>query len=199
MPAASGRISSPPACVIPTPARPTAGPFAVSSNGWSRSIPASPCTRSPPAQVGSVFRSTPRQPAEAQAAPGGAAPPLRSFCHPSPDGTQPGRLCSWRTLPGRRGQDARNHRRTGPQADCLHPDYPEGEGDNDPRPAAVEITVPLLVGLRDKAALGVMLFTAARAGAIAKLRLKHLRPRRQPVDAAFRGKGRQVAGNPGSP
>ena len=39
----------------------------------------------------------------------------------------------------------------------------------------VEITVPLLVGLRDKTALGVMLFTAARAGAIAKLRLKHLR------------------------
>ena len=38
-----------------------------------------------------------------------------------------------------------------------------------------EITVPLLVGLRDRAALGVMLFTAARAGAIAKLRLKHLR------------------------
>jgi site-specific recombinase XerD len=39
----------------------------------------------------------------------------------------------------------------------------------------VETTVPLVVGLRDKAALGVMLFTAARAGAIAKLRLKHLR------------------------
>ena len=38
-----------------------------------------------------------------------------------------------------------------------------------------ETTVPLVVGLRDKAALGVMLFTAARAGAIAKLRLKHLR------------------------
>jgi site-specific recombinase XerD len=39
----------------------------------------------------------------------------------------------------------------------------------------METTVPLVVGLRDKAALGVMLFTAARAGAIAKLRLKHLR------------------------
>jgi len=39
----------------------------------------------------------------------------------------------------------------------------------------LEITLPLLVGLRDKAALGVMLFTAARAGAIAKLRFKHMR------------------------
>jgi integrase/recombinase XerD len=32
-----------------------------------------------------------------------------------------------------------------------------------------------LVGLRDRAAIGMMIFTAARAGAIARLRLKHLR------------------------
>ena len=49
-----------------------------------------------------------------------------------------------------------------------------------PAPAAPglpgqETAAPLLVGLRDRAALGVMLFTAARAGAIAKLRLKHFR------------------------
>lgn len=32
-----------------------------------------------------------------------------------------------------------------------------------------------LVGLRDRAAIGMMIFTAARAGAIARLRMKHLR------------------------
>ena len=54
-----------------------------------------------------------------------------------------------------------------------------------------EITVPLVVGLRDKAALGVMLFTAARAGAIAKLRLKHLRHDGSQWTLRFEEKGRK--------
>ena len=36
-----------------------------------------------------------------------------------------------------------------------------------------EITVPLTVGLRDRAIIGMLIYTAARAGAVAKLRLKH--------------------------
>jgi integrase/recombinase XerD len=36
------------------------------------------------------------------------------------------------------------------------------------------VEVPLVVGLRDRAIIGVLIYTAARAGAIAKLRTKHL-------------------------
>jgi integrase len=69
-----------------------------------------------------------------------------------------------------------------------------------PAPAAPglpgqETAAPLLVGLRDRAALGVMLFTAARAGAIAKLRLKHFRHDGSQWTLRFeekRGKSREI-------
>jgi integrase/recombinase XerD len=40
-------------------------------------------------------------------------------------------------------------------------------------PLGNDITIPRLVGLRDRAIIGVLIYTAARAGAVAKLQMKH--------------------------
>ena len=55
-----------------------------------------------------------------------------------------------------------------------------------------------VVGLRDRAAIAVLIYTAARIGAVSKLMRKKLRPRRHAMDAPLRREEWQEPGNPGA-
>ena len=91
---------------------------------------------------------------------------------------------------GGRGQDAGDHAGAGPEAAGVDQDHVHGEeqrGRSPRRSCSV-------VGLRDRAILATMRFTACRAGAVAKLRLRRFPARRRAVRAAVSGEGRQDAG-----
>ena len=55
-----------------------------------------------------------------------------------------------------------------------------------------------VVGLRDRAILATLAYTACRAGAVAKLRLGDFQSDGHAIRAAVSGKGRQEPGNPGA-
>ena len=55
-----------------------------------------------------------------------------------------------------------------------------------------------VVGLRDRAILATLAYTACRAGAVAKLRLGDFQHDGHAVRAAVPGEGRQEPGNPGA-
>ncbi len=116
-PASPGASSSAPASATATPAplppRRAAIPALVRAAGRR---PA----RHHPGPRWRLFRQAHRQPPDPQAAPGGAAPPVRPLRHPSPDGAQPGRVSSRRALPGHRGQDPGNHSRPGAHPAPFH-------------------------------------------------------------------------------
>ena len=58
------------------------------------------------------------------------------------------------------------------------------------------ITVTDPVGLRDRAVLAVLIYTAARVGAVAKLTDEEFRERRFAVHVTFRGERWEIEGNP---
>ena len=55
-----------------------------------------------------------------------------------------------------------------------------------------------MVGLRDRAILATLAYTACRAGAVAKLRLGDFQSDGHAIRAAVSGEGRQEPGNPGA-
>ena len=91
-----------------------------------------------------------------EAPPGGAETLLRPSGQPPRLRHQPSGDRQGRALRGRRGQDARDRRRAGTA--LLK---------------SIDVSNP--VGLRDRAVLAVLVYTAARVGAVAKLTLKSLK------------------------
>ena len=97
---------------------------------------------------------------------------------------QSGRVGAGRQGTGDRGQDAGNHRRAGPHAAGVDRDYgkvktEEGE----------TVEVPCVVGLRDRAILATLAYTACRAGAVAKLRLQDFQNEGKQYVLRFQEKG----------
>ena len=90
----------------------------------------------------------------------------RHVVHPQPGGVGAGRQGS-----GDRGQDAGNHHRAGPHA------------------AGVGGYRPCASGLRDRAILATLAYTACRAGAVAKLRLGDFQHDGQQYVLRFQEKG----------
>ena len=88
---------------------------------------------------------------------------------------QPGRRRPRPQARRQEGQDARAHRRRGPQLLDSIPSRSAGaeRGEPDTRP-------PILIGLRDRALIGVMVYSFARVGAVVGMKVEDYYTERQP-------------------
>ena len=132
---------------------------------WCEQLADSSCSTSEPGDVGEYLQDLDLAVPTKKLHLAALAEILRSPGQPPRRRHQPGRHRPCRALFRRRRQDARDPAQAGRDADQVDQTTYEVESE----------TFPDFVGLRDRAILAVLIYTAARVGAVARLTFKNLR------------------------